>query len=189
MMQVMRALLLCILVLSFASQAMAQPRQWSDPDLGRGIAEGVATQDHIWLRGSLGKVVRFDRATGERQVVAENVKDMMAANGRLWVLAPEAQGGSFVLTDLRSSQPAPSPRDQERRIYLHPSRDSDVRVGPARTGPPFWQPAPWPSRSPADGGGTTCPPTSTRGAGSQLPPPTSSTSATIEGNGAGVFDG
>lgn len=128
MMQVMRAVLLCLMVLGFASQAKAQPRQWTDPDLGRGIAEGVATQDHIWLRGSLGKVVRFDRATSERQVVAENVRDMMAADGRLWVLAPEAQGGSFVLTDLRSSQPVPSPRDQERRIYLHASRDSEGEV-------------------------------------------------------------
>lgn len=91
----MRYALTLLALLVMAGSAHAQvgtdegrrpPRDWVDPDLGRGIAKGLATQDVIWLLGRSRNVVRFDRETGERTTLAAGVVDLLADGGHLWAL-------------------------------------------------------------------------------------------------------
>ncbi len=78
------------------------PRNWTDPDLGGAIIEGVATRDSLWLRGASGNVVRIDRKSGERSISATDVSDVLADGPHLWALiAPNA--GVAVVRDLRDT--------------------------------------------------------------------------------------
>lgn len=120
----MRALIAFLIVVSFAAPATAQ--DWRDVELGHGIREGVATREHIWLLGSTGKVVRFVRRTGEREAVAENVRDIAADNGRLWALVQADDTASYSLRDLRGpEQPSGQQPARTHRLYLHPSETSE----------------------------------------------------------------
>lgn len=112
----MRTLIATLAVLLFSAPAAAQ--QWRDDDLGEAIVEGVASHDHIWLLGSSGAVVRFDRQTGERQVVATGARDMLRDDGRLWVLTRLEGAANYEVHDLRSDQ---NPEPNGPRIYLDPS--------------------------------------------------------------------
>lgn len=103
----MRALLLAILLLTVSSAAAAQ--DWRDPDLGQRIVEGVATRQTLWLRGQSGGVVRFDRATGERTVLATAVIDILPDGRHLWLLSGDKDGSSFVIRDLRAAEATPIP--------------------------------------------------------------------------------
>ncbi len=125
----MRALIVLLLAGFMAFSARAQ--DWNDTDLGRAVRTGVATRDHIWLLGETRKVVRFDRETGERAVVAEGVRDLLAHDEQLWVLIQADDGASFSLRDLRSDggETAPTGRaDPRNRLYLHPSETSEGEV-------------------------------------------------------------
>jgi len=76
-----------------------------DPALGN-LVEGIATRDALWVRGSSGKVVRINRATGERSVLAENVIDILADGQRLWALAKKPDD-AWQVFDLRNpNEPA-----------------------------------------------------------------------------------
>lgn len=145
----MRILILLLALLGVASTATAQTAeraafdaaQWADPDLGASVREGFADADHLWLRGQSGKIVRFDRSTGARIVVAEDVIDMLPDWQRLWILSSNDNGLS--LRDLRTSGPpviqghTPGqaislfPTSSERpgilttRLVLTPSGDND----------------------------------------------------------------
>lgn len=78
------------------------PQQWEDPDLGDGIYEGVATEGHLWLLGSTGQVVRFDRNTGERRVLAANVRDILADGPHLWAVSIQPESSTFEIRDLNN---------------------------------------------------------------------------------------
>jgi len=80
-------------------------RTWRDPDLGQALIEGVGTAQHLWIRGASGKVVRFDRATGERFVAAEDVVDILADGTHLWALIALTDNES-VVRDLRQPEVA-----------------------------------------------------------------------------------
>jgi len=95
--------LVLALILLFVTPAEAQ-EQFRDPDLGDGIVEGSATRENIWLLGQTRKVVRFERMTGRRDVVAENVIDILADEGRLWVIS-QANEQSVEVRDLRRTDP------------------------------------------------------------------------------------
>jgi hypothetical protein len=82
---------------------------WSDPDLGLALIEGVATRQDIWIRGYSGRVARFDRQTGARTVVAEDVVDLLPDGPHLWALIALTDSESIV-RDLRQADVA------ERRI-------------------------------------------------------------------------
>ena len=75
-------------------------RDWVDPDLGGGVAEGLATEDVMWLRGYSRNVVRFDRKSGDRTTVATGVVDLLPDGKHLWVLAALNENESEV-RDLR----------------------------------------------------------------------------------------
>ncbi|MFJ6023293.1 hypothetical protein ACIQC9_01680 [Brevundimonas sp. NPDC092305] len=115
------------LVLILATWLLALPvgaQDWRDPDLGNSLREGLATREHIWLLGASGKVARFDRRTGEREIVAEKVRDLLPAGGKLWALIGADDGATWLLRDLRNPGP-PSGEEAERsRLYLHPSETS-----------------------------------------------------------------
>jgi hypothetical protein len=83
-----------------------QAAQWRDPDLGRSIRKGFASSDAIWLLGESGQVVRFDRRSGERIVLAGSVGDILPDGKRLWALAYNEEQGE-TLRDLRAEEPAP----------------------------------------------------------------------------------
>lgn len=121
--------LIVLLIAGFMAFS-AKAHDWSDADLGRSIHKGFATRDHIWLLGESRKVVRFDRATAERTVVAEEVRDLLANGDKLWVLIQAADSASFSLRDLRSDAVASSPdhADSHRRLYVHPSETSEGEV-------------------------------------------------------------
>lgn len=125
----MRPLIVLLLALFMALPASAQ--DWSDPDLGRGIRKGVATRDHIWLLGQTRNVVRFERATGDRTVVAENAEDLLANGDSLWVLVQAGGPASFSLRDLRASggDALPNGRaDPRHNLYLQPAETSEGEV-------------------------------------------------------------
>jgi hypothetical protein len=89
MMQPMRAFGLLLLLAVLASPAWAQSggaRDSGDPDLGLFIREGAADEHHLWLLGQTGSVLQIDRRTGERTVVARDVTDILAEQGRVWAL-------------------------------------------------------------------------------------------------------
>lgn len=98
---------------------------WSDPDLGMALMEGVATPEHIWIRGHSGRVARFDRQTAERTVVAENVVDLLPDGGHLWALVALTENES-VVRDLRQPDLA------ERRVS---SQGSAVALFATEAGP------------------------------------------------------
>lgn len=89
---VMRAVFISVLMLLVVSGgAVAQTRTgagrtWTDSDLSGAILEGVATRQNLWLRGASKNVVRFNRRTGERLVVATEVIDLLADGPHLWAL-------------------------------------------------------------------------------------------------------
>jgi hypothetical protein len=124
----MRALVVLLLAGFMAFSANAQ--DWSDPDLGRGIRKGAVTRDHIWLLGQTRSVVRFDRETGERAVVAQNVQDLLPNGEQLWVLIQANDPASFSLRDLRSGTNQTPRADHADRthLYLHPSETSEGEV-------------------------------------------------------------
>lgn len=109
----MRAILLSTLaVFILTGPAMSQERKseerraahtWSDPDLGQALIEGVGVDRHLWIRGASRKVVRFDRETGERSVVAEDVIDILANGPHLWALIAVDENQN-VVRDLRQAE-------------------------------------------------------------------------------------
>jgi hypothetical protein len=117
----MRSILLAALAFfMLAGQATSQERTneerrgvrtWRDPDLGQALIEGAGTPRHLWIRGASGKVVRFDRETGERSVAAEDVIDILADGPHLWALIALNENES-VVRDLRQ------PGAAERRIHF-----------------------------------------------------------------------
>ncbi len=84
-------------------------RDWTDPDLGGAVLEGVATRDSLWLLGASGNVVRFDRLSGERLVAANDVSDVLVDGPHLWALV-KLNDSVSVVRDLRD------PALPERRI-------------------------------------------------------------------------
>lgn len=112
-------LILCLLLVAFsiAESAAAQARtnadrsmqNWTDPDLGGAIVEGVAKEDFLWLRGSSRNVVRINRETGERAVVATEVVDLLSDGPHLWSLIAISANENVVRDLLDASLP-------ERRI-------------------------------------------------------------------------
>lgn len=127
----MRILLMSLLVLfTLAGRAEAAPPEWRDADLGQGIIEGVADQEHIWLRGSTGKVVRFVRTTGDREVIAEDVVDLLADNGRLWLLGRRAGTNLYYVVNLLDPTSAAglgSTQHQGDRQF-HPDEEAEGQV-------------------------------------------------------------
>jgi len=119
----MRALIVLLSAWSLAAAAA----DWTDVDLGRRIREGVATRDHIWLLGATGKVVRFDRRTGERRIVADNARDLLSSDGKIWALLQASDPASFTIRDIRDEGWAPLP-GQARTLYSQ-------YVFPGATGP------------------------------------------------------
>ena len=114
----MRALCLLLIVLGFAPAKGVEARQasarlaafeaaqWRDPDLGRSIRKGFADADVIWLLGQSGRVVRFDRRSGERTILADKVIDILPVGPRLWALSNSEEDGE-TLQDLRAEGSVP----------------------------------------------------------------------------------
>lgn len=132
---------LLALALTFALCSPAVAADWRDADLGGAIREGVATRDALWLLGASGKVVRFNRASGEREVVASGVTDMLSDGARLWVLAREGESYDYLLRDLRTEPPTAPPRyDDPNRLTFNPGVESmgepiGLMVWPGQTRP------------------------------------------------------
>jgi len=112
----MRTIILsALLFLTISGQALAQARtDWTDPDLGRAVLEGAAKGENLWLRGASGNVVRFDRQTGDRMIVASDVVDLMSDGPHLWALVTLNENESVVRDLLDVSLP-------ERRVYFEGS--------------------------------------------------------------------
>lgn len=87
----------------------ALAEQWDDPDLGHSVIEGVADVDYLWLRGASGRLVRFDRRTGERMILGEGVIDLLPTNANLWALSKDQRSQDLTVTDLRSASPLIDP--------------------------------------------------------------------------------
>lgn len=116
------------LVLILATWLLALPvgaQDWRDPDLGNALREGLATREHIWLLGASGKVARFDRRTGEREIVAEKVRDLLPAGGKLWALIGADDGATWLLRDLRNPGPPSGEEATRLSLYLFPGEDSE----------------------------------------------------------------
>lgn len=91
-------------IFALAISIMASTAQTpQDSDLGVAIRKASATSDDLWLLGESKKLVHFDRATGERTVVAEGVVDILEDRDHLWV-ASKTEGGGYQLTDARAPQ-------------------------------------------------------------------------------------
>ncbi|MEG1453238.1 hypothetical protein [Brevundimonas sp.] len=108
-----------MLILTISGQAIAQtrmvsPHDWTDPDLGGAILEGVGKGENIWLRGKSRKVVRFDRRTEDRTIVATDVIDLLADGPHLWALVVLNENESVVRDLLNASL-------HERRVYFEGS--------------------------------------------------------------------
>jgi len=99
-----------VIGIAASSDPLAQSRQYQHPELGWAIHEGAATDLYLWLLGETGRVVRFDRRTGDREIVAEGVRDILADGTRLWALSVDEDGGQFQVRDLRD---ASAPRVSE----------------------------------------------------------------------------
>ena len=85
----MRAIAVFLAALTLAGPVSGQPTSrdtWTDADLGRSLVEGAATARDLWVRGSSGTLVHFDRVTAERHIEAEDVLDLLADGPHLWVL-------------------------------------------------------------------------------------------------------
>lgn len=87
--------------------SLLQADRYVHPQLGSAISGGVATRQHIWLYGQSGRAVRYDRRTGERDVVGHNVRDLLADGPHLWALSANAETGQFALHDLRNPNSPP----------------------------------------------------------------------------------
>lgn len=96
----MLAIALVLLATPVASQG------FDDPDLGQIIIEGAADADFLWLRGSAGKLVRFDRATGLREVISENVVDLLVEGPAIWALNSSGPF-SHALVNVRQASAVP----------------------------------------------------------------------------------
>lgn len=81
---------------------LLEAEEYVHPQLGRAIQEGVATDRHIWLRGETGTAVRYDRQTGERTVVGEDIRDFLADGPHLWALSAAPGATTFELRDVRN---------------------------------------------------------------------------------------
>ena len=77
--------------------------QWEDPDLGPSIAEGVATEQYIWLLGWNGGLVRFNRHNGDRLILGTRVQDILVDGPHLWAVSILPDGSTFEVRDLRDS--------------------------------------------------------------------------------------
>lgn len=66
-------------------------------------AEGIATDDALWIRNHTGQAMRIDRATGARLLLAEGVVDILADGKHLWALAKRPDGAWHV-ADLRNAK-------------------------------------------------------------------------------------
>lgn len=84
------------------SRINASPRfeDRTDPVLGN-LVEGIATRDALWVRGSSGKIVRINRATGERSLLTEGTIDILANGQHLWALAKRPDD-AWQVFDLRN---------------------------------------------------------------------------------------
>lgn len=89
---------------AFRASATEMDRHWADPDIGSSIYEGVATEGRLWLVGSNGQVVEFDRISGDRRVIAVNVQHMLAQGSHLWALSFRPDGTTFDVRDLRDER-------------------------------------------------------------------------------------
>ena len=72
----------------------------TDPVLDN-LVEGIATRDALWVRGSSGKVVRINRTTAERSLLAEDVIDILADGQHLWALT-KTSDDAWQVFDLRN---------------------------------------------------------------------------------------
>lgn len=98
----MRAWSLLVLALLIAAPAAAQ--SWRDPDLDERVLEGAADARFLWLRGGDDRVVRFDRASGERRVAPLKHPDLLVIGARIWALTIAPDGRTVRITDLRSHE-------------------------------------------------------------------------------------
>ncbi len=127
----MRSLIACLLfLLILAGRSEAMPRNWQDADLGQAIVEGVADREYIWLRGSTRKVVRFERTTGQRTVIAEDVVDLLSDNGRLWLLGQRSGTSFYYVVNLADATSASGLGPTQRRgdRLLHPGDHAEGQV-------------------------------------------------------------
>lgn len=99
----MRALLL-ILVLALFLPVATHAETWRDPDLGEQIHQGAADNRFIWLKGRSRALVRFDRATGERTVLATDALDLLVDGSHVWLLSGLADSGPLTIRDLRAPE-------------------------------------------------------------------------------------
>ena len=113
-----------------AGRGEAVAGDWRDADLGQAIIEGVADSEHIWLRGATGKVVRFERATGERTVIAEDVVDLLPDNGRLWLLGQRGGTNLYYVVNLLDPVSAAglgaAQRRGDRQLHPHDYHEGQV---------------------------------------------------------------
>lgn len=127
-MRLLIASLLIVFMLAGRGEAVAS--DWRDADLGQAIIEGVADSEHIWLRGSSRKVVRFVRATGERTVIAEDVVDLLPDNGRLWLLGQRSGTNLYYVVNLldpvSTAGLGPDQRRGDRQIHPHDYHEGQV---------------------------------------------------------------
>ncbi len=140
----MRLVIVFLLALfMLAGRGEAMPRNWQDVDLGQAIIEGVADREHIWLKGSTRKVVRFDRATGKRTVIAEHVVDMLSDNGRLWLLGQRSGTNLYYVVDVLNPDSAASigPAQRPGDRLLHPADHAEGQVLGLVTWPGLERPA------------------------------------------------
>lgn len=119
-----------ILFLVLAGRAEGMPRDWRDDDLGRAIVEGIADPENLWLRGATGKVVRFNRSSGNREIIAEDVVDLLSDDDRLWMLARRGAGNLYYVVDLLDpdSAGAIGARQRPGDRSLHPGEEAEGQV-------------------------------------------------------------
>lgn len=140
----MRSLIASLLAMfMLAGRGEAVASDWRDADLGHAIIEGVADRDHIWLRGATGKVVRFERATGERAIIAEDVVDLLPDNGRLWLLGQRGGTDLYYVVNLLDPISAAGLGSDQRRgdRQLHPGEQHEGQVLGLVTWPGLERPA------------------------------------------------
>lgn len=140
----MRLLITALLILfTVAGRSEAMPRDWRDADLGQAILEGVADREHIWLRGATRKLVRFERRTGDRTVIAEDIVDILPDNGRLWALGQRGGTSLYYVVNLLDAESAAKvgPTQGRGDRLLHPSENAEGQVLGLITWPGLERPA------------------------------------------------
>lgn len=86
----------------------AGAQTFEDRQLGDRILAGVATHDRLWLLGSTGRVVAFDRTTGERRVVATGISYIAPDGDHLWSLSQwQGEDAPLLIRDLREPRRSP----------------------------------------------------------------------------------